>query len=59
MLLEWLKFALAQKNRPHSCSRFYFFKILSQSYCPTIKMALLKTNLPLSQNPLKTGLSTK
>lgn len=59
MLLEWLKFALVQKNRPHFCSRLYFFNIWFQFYCPTRKTALLKTNLPLSQNPLKIGLSTK
>jgi hypothetical protein len=28
-------------------------------YCPTKKMALLSTSLPLSQKPLKMGLSTK
>lgn len=33
--------------------------LLALSYCPTIKIALLRTSFPDSQNPLKIGSSTK
>lgn len=50
-----LKNKAAGQDSPAASKIFTHGKV----YCPTKKMALLRTSLPDSQNPLKMGLSTK